>query len=129
MIKTHVYTETCIKRSPLEQRKVVFLDGLPLKRGSIHMKFLWQDKKKWCFKTGDSLIEVMSWAGFTAFLTFLLWGIRYFWKIVEFEVIMWYKYISCDTSIYHVMQVCIYHVIKVCIYHVIKVCIYHVIQV
>jgi len=100
VIKTHVYTETCIKRSPLEQRKVVFLDGLPFKRGSIHMKFLWQDKKKWCFKTGDSLIEVMSWAGFTAFLTFLLWGIRYFWKIVEFEVIMWYKYISCDKSMY-----------------------------
>lgn len=44
MMKTHVYTETCIKRSYLEQRKMVFFNGLPLKRGSYEIFMTGQEK-------------------------------------------------------------------------------------
>ena len=61
-----MYSQTCIKRSPLWQR--------PYRTGDL-LKFLWQDKKKVTFNTGDCLIEVTAWASLT---TFKLMGCIYF---------------------------------------------------
>ena len=46
-----------------DKEKVVFSERWPLKRGSIHMKFLWQDRtrKRWPFNAGGCLIEVTPW--------------------------------------------------------------------
>ena len=52
-----MYSQTCIKRSPLGQRK----DGL--KRGSIHMTFSMTGQGK-----SDLLIEVAAWAGLTVLI-------------------------------------------------------------
>jgi hypothetical protein len=52
------YSKTCIKRSPLGQRK----SGLirPLKRGSIQMKFSMTGQEN-----SDLLIQVTAWADLT----------------------------------------------------------------
>ena len=52
--RPYIYSQTCIKRSPLEQtKKGVFQEMWPLKRGSIHMKFSMVGQEK-----GDLLIQV-----------------------------------------------------------------------
>jgi hypothetical protein len=48
---TDIYSQTCIKRSPLEERKRD-LNMWPLKRGSIHMTFSIIGQEK-----GDLLIH------------------------------------------------------------------------
>ena len=47
-----IYSHTCIKRSPLGQRKCPYKTG-DLKRGPIHMKFSMTGQEK-----GDLLIQV-----------------------------------------------------------------------
>ena len=65
LISSHIileYSQTCIKRSPLGQRKSGLLRQVtvPLKRGSIHIKFSMtgQEKGDLSIYTGDCLIEV-----------------------------------------------------------------------
>ena len=48
-----IYSHTCIKRSPLGQRKSVLIRQVTLKRGPIHMKFSMTGQEK-----GDLLIQV-----------------------------------------------------------------------
>ena len=47
---------------------VVLEDRCPLNRGSIHMTFLWQDKKIWPINRDDCLTEVTAWAGLTVYV-------------------------------------------------------------
>jgi hypothetical protein len=56
-----VYNQTCIKRSPLGQRKSGLIRGYLL-RGSIHVKFSMTGQEK-----GNLLIQVTAWAGLTVF--------------------------------------------------------------
>jgi hypothetical protein len=49
------YSQTCIKRSPLGQRRKIILRQGPLKRGSIHMKFPMTRQEK-----GDLIIQVIA---------------------------------------------------------------------
>ena len=78
---TFKYSQTCIKRSPLGERKsslttqASYIDSdcpfgifklfLPPKRGSIHMKFSMTGQENGAFITGDCLIEVTAWADLT----------------------------------------------------------------
>jgi hypothetical protein len=48
-------SQTCIKTSPLGQRKIVVLGRWPFERGSIHVKFSMTGQEK-----GDILIHVIS---------------------------------------------------------------------
>jgi hypothetical protein len=60
------YSQTCIKRSPLVQRKKwSYKTGDLLKEVQFKWTFLWQVKKRWPFNTGDCLIEVTAWEGLT----------------------------------------------------------------
>ena len=61
------YSQTCIKRSSIGQRKS---GHLPLKRGSIHMKFSMTGQGKYdlfSLNTGGCLIEVTSRVGVTVY--------------------------------------------------------------
>jgi len=53
-----INTVKSIKRSPL---------------GQINIDLLRQDKKRWPFNTGDCLIEVTTWAGFTVQKSSMMW--------------------------------------------------------
>ena len=59
-IKRHKYSQACIKKSSLGQRK----DGL--KRGPIQKNIFFDRKRKgWHFNAGDYLREVTALAGLT----------------------------------------------------------------
>jgi hypothetical protein len=65
--KIDIFYITCTVKPVLRghlwnKEKVVFQDRLPLKRGSIHMKFSMTGQEK-----GDLLIQVTAWAGLTVF--------------------------------------------------------------
>ena len=47
--KLKIYSQTCIKRSPLGERKMALYDRWPLIRGSIHMKFSMTGQEKMTF--------------------------------------------------------------------------------
>jgi hypothetical protein len=63
------FSQACIKRSPLRQRKSVIIIQVTFKRRLIHMKCLMTGNEK-CqpFNTGDCLIEVTEGAGFIVHL-------------------------------------------------------------
>jgi len=66
-----IYSQTCIKRSPLGQRK----DGLirqvtSEKRLNSYESFYDRIRKKRPFNTDDCLIEVTAWAGLTVLLVY-----------------------------------------------------------
>jgi hypothetical protein len=46
-------SQTCVKRSPLGQRKMALSDKWLLKRGSIHRKCSMTGQERWPFNTGD----------------------------------------------------------------------------
>jgi hypothetical protein len=53
MIRQSIYSQTCIKRSTLGQRKCGLITQETLKKGSIHMKFTMTGQEK-----GDLLIQL-----------------------------------------------------------------------
>jgi hypothetical protein len=61
-------SQTCIKRSPLGQRKIDLIRQVTsLKRFNAYDIFYHRTRKRWPFNTGDCLIEVTAWAGLTVF--------------------------------------------------------------
>jgi len=69
---------TCIKTSPLEQRKTVFLRQVTSwKRFNSYGIFCDKTRKRLPFDTGDCLIEVTAWAGLTVGKKKILW----IWKL------------------------------------------------
>ena len=62
------YNETCLKRSPLGQRKSGLIRQVTtLKRFNSYDIFYDRTRKKCPFNTGDCLIEVTTWAGLTVY--------------------------------------------------------------
>ena len=63
-----IYSQTCIKRSPLGQWK----SGL-IRQVTSEKRLIWYEifydgtRKRWPLKTGDCLIEVITWAGLSVF--------------------------------------------------------------
>ena len=62
----YIYSQTCIKRSPLGQRKSGLIRQVTsLKRFNSYEIFYDRTRKMGPFNTGDCLIEVTAWAGLT----------------------------------------------------------------
>jgi hypothetical protein len=61
------YSQTCIKRSPLEQRKSDLLRQVTssLKKLNSYEIFYDRTGKRWSFNTGDCSIEVTTWLYFS----------------------------------------------------------------
>jgi hypothetical protein len=74
LVQEFKYSQTCIKRSPWEQRKSGLLR--PLKRGWIHMKFSMTGQEK-----GDLLIQVTAWAGLTVHVLYITSITISSWKV------------------------------------------------
>ena len=62
----YIYSQTCIKRSPLGQRKSDLIRQVTsYKRFNLYDIFYDRTINMWLFNTGDCLIEVTVWAGLT----------------------------------------------------------------
>jgi hypothetical protein len=60
-----IYSQTCIKRSPWEQRQSGLIRQVTsFKRFNLYEMFYDRARQMWSFNTGDWLIEVTTWAGF-----------------------------------------------------------------
>ena len=61
-----VYSQTCIKRSPLRQKKVTFIRQVnTYNKFNSYEIFFEMTRKRWSLNTGDCLIKVTLWAGLT----------------------------------------------------------------
>jgi len=71
------YSQTCIKRSPLEQRKSGLIRQVTSSKRFNSYEFIYdRTRKRWPLKAGDCLIEVTTWVGLTVHLFTLSIDIR-----------------------------------------------------
>ena len=78
---TLLYSQTCIKRSPLGQRKSGLIRQVTsLKRFNSYEIFYDRTRKRWPFNAGDCLIEVISWADFTVITICVLLDQQYYFR-------------------------------------------------
>ena len=96
------YSPTCIKRSPLGQRKSGLISQVTSeKRFNSYKIFYDRRRKKWPFNTGDCLIEVTHgqvWLHFFYLVNVLV--LTPFFSLVNLKLIIkeiWYTFVFCQS--------------------------------
>jgi hypothetical protein len=86
------YSQTCIKRSPLGERKSGLIRQItPYERFNSYEIFYNRTSKRWPFNTGDCLIEVTTWTVwlYSSFLLFWSCELSLYCSSKNFICISW----------------------------------------